>query len=183
MTAALASAMTAALLLIGTVGVGKTTTADAVGLQLEAASVAHAIIDLDEIRRIWPRSASDRLGDEIELRNVESLAANYVKAGADRLVLAGGCENWDHRLRFEAAVAMPLTVCRLRASPDIVANRLRERHPDEPAELAWHLERAPELDAILDAAHIAEADVTTDTRTPMAVAADVLRAINWLKTS
>jgi adenylylsulfate kinase-like enzyme len=108
--------MTAGLLLIGTVGVGKTTTADAVGLQLEAASVAHAIIDQDEIRRIWPRSASDRLGAEIELRNVESLAANYVKAGADRLVLAGGCENWARRKRFEVAVDMPSAVCRLHAS-------------------------------------------------------------------
>ncbi len=84
--------MPTALLLMGTVGAGKTTTADAVGLHVEAASVPHAIIDLDEIRRMWPRPASDPFGSEIELRNVESLSANYVEAGADRLVLAGVCE-------------------------------------------------------------------------------------------
>ena len=72
--------MPTALLLTGTVGTGKTTIADAVGLQLEAASVPHAIIDLDEIRRIWPRPALDPFGSEVELRIVESLAANYLEA-------------------------------------------------------------------------------------------------------
>ncbi len=159
--------MPTALLLMGTVGAGKTTTADAVGLHLEAASVPHAIIDLDEIRRMWPRPASDPFGSEIELRNVESLAANYVEAGADRLVLAGVCESWADRRRYEAAVAMPLVVCRLHATPAVLASRLRTRHLEEPAELAWHLDRAPELDAILDAARVADADVDTDSRTPM----------------
>ena len=141
--------MPTALLLMGTVGAGKTTTADAVGLHLEAASVPHAIIDLDEIRRMWPRPASDPFGSEIELRNVESLAANYAEAGADRLVLAGVCESWADRRRYQAAVAMPLAMCRLHAPPAVLASRLRDRHLEEPAELAWHLDRAPELDAIL----------------------------------
>lgn len=70
--------MRAALLLTGTVGAGKTTTADAVGLRLEAASVPHAIIDLDEIRRMWPHPASDPFGSRIERRNVESLASNLL---------------------------------------------------------------------------------------------------------
>ncbi len=39
------------------------------------------------------RPASDPFGSEIELRNVESPAANYAEAGADRLVLAGVCES------------------------------------------------------------------------------------------
>ena len=171
--------MPTALLLTGTVGAGKTTTADAVGLHLEAASVSHAIIDLDEIRRMWPRPASDPFGSEIELRNVESLAANYAEAGADRLVLAGVCESWADRRRYQAAVAMPLAMCRLHAPPAVLASRLRDRHLDEPAELAWHLDRAPELDAILDAARVADADVATDSRTPMDVAAEVLRLIGW----
>jgi len=144
------------LLLMGTVGAG-TTTADAVGLHLEAASVPHAIIDLDEIRRMWPRPASDPFGSEIELRNVKPLAANYVEAGAERLVLAGVCESWADRRRYETAVAMPLVACRLHAPPDVLASRLRDRHREEPAELAWHLDRALELNAILDAARVADA--------------------------
>lgn len=171
--------MPTALLLIGTVGAGKTTTADAVGLLLEAASVPHAIIDLDEIRRMWPRSASDPFGSEIELRNVEAMSANYLAAGAHRLVLAGVCESWPDRRRYEAAVGVPLVVCRLHAQPAALTSRLRARHLDEPAELAWHLTRAPELDAILDAADVADADVTTDARTPAEVATEVIRLIGW----
>src|SRR3954452_16836239 len=109
--------MPTALLLMGTVGAGKTTTSDAIGLPLEAALVPHAIIDLDEIRRMWPRPASDPFGSEVELRNVESLAANYLEAGADRLVLAGVCESWGDRRRYEAVVTVPLAVCRLHATP------------------------------------------------------------------
>lgn len=74
---------------------------------------------------------------------------------------------------------MPLAVCRLHAPPAVLASRLRDRHLEEPAELAWHLDRAPELDAILDAARVADADVATDSRTPMDVAAEVLRLIGW----
>ena len=171
--------MPTALLLTGTVGAGKTTTADAVGLHLEAASVPHAIIDLDEIRRMWPRPASDPFGSDVELRNVASLAANYLEAGADRLVLAGVCESWADRRRYEAAVAVPLVVCRLRAPPAVLTRRLNDRHLEEPAELAWHLDRAPELDAILDTARVADADVATQSRSPMDVAAEVLRLIGW----
>ena len=127
--------MPSALLLTGTVGAGKTTTADAVGLLLEAASVPHAIIDLDEIRRLWPKPPSDPFASEVELRNVESLASNYLAAGADRLVLAGVCETWTQRRRYESAVAVPLVVCRLHAPPDALTARLRDRHRDEPTEL------------------------------------------------
>ncbi len=97
--------MPTALLLMGTVGAGKTTTADAAGLHVQAASSACA--------------------------------------------------------------------------PAVLASRLRDRHLEEPAELAWHLDRAPELDAILDAARVADADVATDSRTPMDVAGEVLRLIGW----
>ncbi len=171
--------MPSALLLTGTVGAGKTTTADAVGLLLEAASVPHAIIDLDEIRRLWPKPPSDPFASEVELRNVESLASNYLAAGADRLVLAGVCETWTQRRRYESAVAVPLVVCRLHAPPDALTARLRDRHRDEPTELAWHLDRAPELDAILDAAGVADAGVATELRTPLEVASEVIALIGW----
>jgi len=126
--------------------------------------------------------ATARLGSLRErgrLRNVESLAANYLEAGADRLVLAGVCESWADRRRYEAALTVPLVVCRLHATPAVLASRLRTRHLEEPAELAWHLDRAPELDAILDTARVADTDVPTDSRTPLDVAVEVLRLIGW----
>ena len=43
-----------ALLLTGTVRVGKTTVAAAVGDLLRERQVANAVVDLDELRRAWP---------------------------------------------------------------------------------------------------------------------------------
>jgi adenylylsulfate kinase-like enzyme len=43
-----------ALLLTGTVGIGKTTVAVAVGDLLREREVANAVVDLDELRRAWP---------------------------------------------------------------------------------------------------------------------------------
>nr|WP_220093533.1 zeta toxin family protein [Flexivirga caeni] len=42
------------LLITGTVGAGKTTTAYAVGDLLRARELPHAVIDLDELHRLWP---------------------------------------------------------------------------------------------------------------------------------
>ena len=43
-----------ALLLTGTVGVGKSSVAAAVGDLLRERRVANAVVDLDELRRAWP---------------------------------------------------------------------------------------------------------------------------------
>ncbi|MET8756910.1 hypothetical protein [Lentzea sp. NPDC004782] len=44
-----------ALLITGPVGIGKTTVAEAVGDVLAAASVPHAVIDLDWLRHCTPK--------------------------------------------------------------------------------------------------------------------------------
>ncbi len=65
------------MLLTGSVGSGKTTTADWVAGQLGAMGVEHAVIDLDAIRRFWPTPTGDRYGFEMELRNLAPLVSNY----------------------------------------------------------------------------------------------------------
>lgn len=103
-----------ALLLSGSVGTGKSTTADRVEDRLRAADVPHAVIDLDQIRRAWPTPNGDGFGFERELRNLAPLVHNYLAAGARRLVLAGVCETLRDRARYEAILGVPLVVCRLR---------------------------------------------------------------------
>ena len=49
-----------ALLLTGTLGVGKTSVAAAVGDQLRERQVANAVVDLDDLRRTTSRSATSR---------------------------------------------------------------------------------------------------------------------------
>ena len=58
-----------ALLITGTVGVGKTTTARVIGEQLQKLGIPHAVIDQDELARGWPAPAEDRFNMELELTN------------------------------------------------------------------------------------------------------------------
>jgi adenylylsulfate kinase len=168
-----------ALLVTGTVGVGKTSVAYAIGELLTAAEVPHAVIDLDALCQAWPSPPGDPFNFAMELRNLRSVATNYLAAGTERLVLAGVVENVDDRERYREAVGVPLTVARLRADLDEVGRRLHGRHRDDESGLRWHLHRSGELDAILDAAGVADFEVRTDDRTVSEVAADVAKRTGW----
>jgi predicted kinase len=165
----------AGILITGTVGVGKSTMAARVGAVLQARGIAHAVIDLDEIRRFWPKPADDPFGLQVELQNLEVVATTYWAAGAKQLVLAGVCESREDRKRYEQAIAVPLAVCRLRACPTVIDQRLRRRHADEPAALHWHLNRAGELDAILDHADVADHTIWSGCKPPDEIVAEILQ--------
>lgn len=179
MTRAVGAAQRRALLLIGTVGVGKTTTAATIGDVLTGAQVPHAVIDLDELRRSWPAPPDDPFQQELELANLRAVASVYRRRGTHRLVLAGVLEHREDRARYEDAVGVALTVCRLRLALPTVHERLERRHQDRDAARRWHLDRAGELDAVLDAAGVEDHLVDVDGLDPPAVARSVLRAIGW----
>ena len=86
-----------ALLLTGTVGVGKTTVAAAIGDLLRERQVANAVVDLDELRRAWPAPAGDRFTTSVMLGNLSAVAANYLGHGFSTLVLAGVLETVEDR--------------------------------------------------------------------------------------
>ena len=81
-----------ALLLTGTVGVGKTSVAEAVGDLLREAEVPNAVVDVDWLRAAWPPPPGDPFNQAVALRNLAAVGANYLDAGAARLVLAGVVE-------------------------------------------------------------------------------------------
>jgi len=169
----------ASLLITGTVGAGKTTVAEAVGDLLADRGVPHAVVDLDQLRRCWPQPVGDRFNYAMELRNLRSVTANYRAARALRLVLAGVIEQRSHLQDYERAVDCTVRIVRLRADPNVLADRLRDRHCNDPDGLAWHLARAPELTAALDQAGVADAEVDTTGRPIPEVATDVLAAVGW----
>lgn len=169
---------TTALLVTGTVGAGKTTTAELVGRRLGEAGAANAVIDLDEIRRFWPMPAGDPFGVEIELANLSALADNYRRFGASRLVLAGVIETQAERALVQAAVGVPLTVCRLRLPLAVVRRRLAARHAEDAEVLTWHLDRAGVLEDILDRARVADLVVDVDGLGPAEAADRVLDAVS-----
>ncbi|MGW1345730.1 hypothetical protein ACWCOV_32090 [Kribbella sp. NPDC002412] len=94
-----------ALLITGTVGAGKTSVAAAVGSILAEARIPHAVIDLDALSQSWPPPPGDPFNLAMELRNLDSLARNYLSAGACRLVVSGVVETTAARARYRAALA------------------------------------------------------------------------------
>lgn len=81
----------------------------------------------------------------------------------------------EHRsciTEYEQAVGCTVQVVRLRASGTVLTARLSDRHRNDREGLAWHLSRAPELDAILDAQEVADFDIDTAGRSDLAVASD-----------
>ena len=172
------AALPRALLINGTVGVGKTTVAAAVSHLLVQAQVPNALIDVDALRQAWPSPLQDRFNMRLALRNLTSVAANYVEAGATHLILAGVVETPPDRRAFETALGMPVTICRLLGDPAAIRDRLVHRHSEDEEALRWHLKRAPELDAILDTG-VSDYCVDASTATPPELAVQVARAVGW----
>lgn len=132
--------------------------------------------DQDVIRAKLPSPADDPYNLALGLRNLRPVARSYVEAGATRIVLAGVIETRIHRDLHQDALGMSLSVCRLRVDLPVIRARLAQRHDGEGAVLQRHLDRAGELDAILETAGAENFTVdATDLSIPQAAAA-VIRA-------
>lgn len=163
----------------GSVGTGKTTTADRLGDLLRGAGVPGAVIDVDWLRRSWPAPADDPFRAGQALENLRALASTFRRDGAEVLVVAGVVEDVLELGRYRTATsATGLLHVRLSADPEVVAARLRRRHGDDAPTLRWHLERHPELARTLDAVGFAdEMRLDTTNRTPAEVAQQVLEVV------
>ncbi|MEO5710073.1 MAG: hypothetical protein ABIQ59_09645 [Nocardioidaceae bacterium] len=169
----------AALLLTGTVGIGKTTVAEAVGDMLRDVAVPNAVVDVDWLRAAWPAPPGDPFNGALALRNLAAVTANYLDAGVVRLVLAGVLETAEDRAAYAAVLGMPLVVVRLVADASTVQRRLLRRHAEDDAARSWHLHRAGELHAIQEASGVEHFVVDTTSRSVVEVAGEVLRVSGW----
>ncbi|MBP2218475.1 AAA family ATPase [Arthrobacter sp. CAN_C5] len=162
----------------GTVGVGKTSTADALAHLLTAKDLPHAVIDLDWLRFAWPAPTDDPFNRRIELANLSAVIPNFRSAGARLLVLAGVIEGTLQRAEYERVLGHPLLVVRLEATSATVQDRLRGRHDPGDPSLGWHLDRATELQAILTHVDVDDAVISTEEKDPHGVASAVLGLID-----
>lgn len=169
-----------AVFINGTVGAGKSAVADALGDSLIAEGVPHAVVDLDHIRRSWPRPESDPFNHELELENLGALATNFRSGGAQRFVLAGVIEDPAEIPRYESALGgAEMFVCRLTADPAVLRSRLARRHAGDPGGLGWHLRRVGELEEILRRAGSDHIVLDSSEATPSELAVEVRAAAGW----
>ncbi len=113
------------------------------------------------------------------LCNLRAVGRNYLDSGVRRLVPAGVAQSREDRLRYEDAVGIGLSVCRLRVELPTMRERLARRHGEDPEGLRRHLDRSGELDGILERARV-EDFVVDATATPVPATAEaVLRAAGW----
>lgn len=167
------------LFINGTVGAGKTTTMDAVGVILRGAGVPHALIDLDGLRNAWPAPDDDPFNIRVAQINLAAMSDTYRQFGAQMLVVAGVLESLDQRDRCEAMIGSRMTVVRLRPYADAVRERLWHRQHRDEAERDWHLERAGQLDGILESAQLDDAVVEVGRELPIEVAKKVLASAGF----
>jgi hypothetical protein len=93
--------------------------------------------------------------------------------------VSGVVETTAERARTCAALGVELSVCR-RADLAELHRRLRIRHAGADPEMRWHLDRAGQLDQILDQSAVDDFEVISDERTLTDIAADVLTRTGWL---
>lgn len=161
------------LIITGPVGVGKTAAASEVSALLARAAVPHALVDLDALRACYPRPPHDPFHIALAMRNLTDIWANFRACGATHLVVADVLESRDELARYRAAIpGGESIVVRLQARPETLRARIRRR--EIGSGLAWHLDRAIELAALMDARAVEDYLIVTDDKSIRDVAEEIV---------
>ncbi len=165
--------MTAAVLITGAPGSGKSSVLDALATLLEIDGVEHGAIESEQLTRGFPPLSSELLAEQLGLA-----IATQRRAGR-RLFLVVLTAESDAQLR--AAIAAigaerTLVVC-LSAAADLLAARLQAREPDLWPGKAALIDHARALAAVAPALAGVELTIATAGRGPEEVAGEVLAAM------
>ena len=168
------------ILVTGPVGVGKTTLINEMSGLLRGAEIPHATVDFDQLTACYPRSPDDDgWGTNLGLTNLAALWRNYSTLGADRLLIARVIEDRKELDGYRDVVpGADIVVVRLRASPNILQERVRGR--GEGRGMEWHLQRAVELATLMDEQCVEDFVVETEGRQPGEIARETLSRSGWL---
>jgi GTPase SAR1 family protein len=163
-----------ALLLVGTVGSGKTTVLLSLGHRLSESGEPYALVDLDWLAWVEPPPASELGVHEILVANLAAVVETFRRAGVTRLVLARHLTRADDVAAIEAALGgAALEVVLLEVPAAVLEARIRAR--DSGRELEEHL---GEIGAA-QPPEFAHRTVANDGRPPADVADEILRTIGW----
>ncbi len=161
--------------IIGPVGIGKSSAADAISeiLQYEYA-YPHAVVDLDHVRRAYPAPSEDRFNMELGFNNLAAVWRNYCRAGAKCLIIPSVMESAEHLERICVAVpGAQLFVVRLVASLEVNHARIRGREK-EINSLNWHLQRSTQLSRELAEKRLEHVLVDTEGKLPSDIGREII---------
>ena len=164
------------IVISGSMGSGKTTVLGEASDVLSARQIAHATIDLDAIGTVL---VADAVARDLVSRNLEAIYANVLGAGVTRILLAEAVEDRDGLTRLRRAMpGAEIVVCRLTATVETMQRRLRTR---EPGMLQRQfLERARELDGVLQRAALEDFTIVNEDRPVTEVARELLQRAGWI---
>jgi energy-coupling factor transporter ATP-binding protein EcfA2 len=115
------------LVLNGSPGSGKSTLANAIAEYLRRMDVAHAVIDVDEIGRIYPE-----LGSSFGWKNLRALWPNYAAISNLKVILPVCIDSKkDLEALRNATPCKEITICELVASASTLKDRVTRREPNE----------------------------------------------------
>ena len=175
------------LLITGPAGIGKSTLCWEIGARLARSGVAYAIIETDELDRVFPRPTQEQLQavrpgtSDVSALNLAAMWQTYRALGHTRLVMSGVMMHLEFDRRWIRA-AIPeanITVVRLVGSEVSLLQRVDRREigsgRDEQAQRS--LRQLNRISAEPTGTSIV---VQTDDKTPADLAEIVLKAARWL---
>lgn len=175
------------LLITGPAGVGKSTLSWEMSVQLAAAQVAHAVIETDELDRVFPRpdpAELDRIQPgtvDVSSINLAAIWSTYRALGHTRLIMSGVMMHldFDKRWILSAIPEARITVVRMSAAEPTLLARLAQRETGSGADdqAQRSLRQARRM-----AGEDAEGFIVlpTDGKRPAELAEIVLQKTGWL---
>lgn len=174
------------LLITGPAGVGKSTLGWEVSAQLAAEKVAHAVIETDELDRVFPRPSSEELQRiqpgtiDVSSINLAAIWSTYRLLGHSRLIMSGVMMHLDFDKRWivRAIPDAEIIVVRLTATEPALLERLAQREIGAGAD-----EQAQS--SLRQARRMAKEEgggafvLPTDGMTPAELATIVIEKIGW----
>lgn len=175
------------LLITGPAGVGKSTVCWEMSARLATAQVAHAVVETDELDRVFPRPEPGELDRiqpgtiDVSSINLAAIWSTYRALGHTRLIMSGVMMHlrFDRRWILAAIPDARITVVRMMASEPALLARLARREVGSGAEdqvqrtLGQARRMAGEDTEGLIVLH-------TDGRRPAELAQTILEKVDWL---
>jgi len=174
---------TRVLVINGTMGAGKTTTAAAVHDALAEEGARSAFIDADSLCQAAPLPDDDAFGQRLLFANLTAIAPVYRARGYGCIVLARVVEDARDRDKYADAFSGPggrahVSIVRVTALLETRVARITDREPDG----YWRdfgLARTVELDDVLEDLDLDDGVVSSDGANRIDLARATLDAAGW----